>query len=117
MKIKAILTTIVLVAVSASVFAEVQYLNKKAADETVAARKNAQRQLHQESVVGVTNQVNQQAQFDKSRLLRCWQEGELIVAENDWDLIDEKVSAFMVQNGKEMSVYNFGTTFCMYLGE
>lgn len=102
---------------SGSVLADVNYQTTKVAQQTAEARENAKRQLHQEAVVGVTNEVNQQAQFDKSRLLRCWQEGELIVAENKWDLIDQKTSAFMVQDGKEMSVFNFGTTFCMYLGD
>ena len=117
MKTKTIILSSIFVIISGHVFAEVQYPGANAAEKTAAARKSAKQQLHQEAVVGVTNKVNQQAQFDKSRLLRCWQEGELIVAENEWDLIDQKASAFMVQDGKEMSIYNFGTTFCMYLGD
>jgi len=117
MKIKTIVIPALFVIMSGSVFAEFQYPSSDSADVTEAARANAKRQLHQESVVGVTNGVNQSAQFDKSRLLRCWQEGELIVAENGWDLIDSKGAALMTQGGKQMSVYAFGETFCMYLGD
>jgi len=117
MKIKTIVIPALFVIMSGSVYAEFQYSASQTADATAAARNNAKRQLHQEAVVGVTSEVNQAAQFDKSKLLRCWQEGELIVAENGWDLIDSKASALMIQNGKQMSVYAFGETFCMYLGD
>lgn len=117
MKTKIIVIPALFVIMTGSVYAEFQYSRAHVADVTAEARVNAKRQLHQESVVGVTSDVNQSAQFDKSRLLRCWQEGELIVAENGWNLIDSDTPALMTQSGKKMSVYAFGETFCMYLGD
>lgn len=117
MNFKKIVLTVGFIVVSGPVVAEFNYSNSSVADATATARENAKRQLHQESVVGVTSAVNQSAQFDKSKLLRCWQEGELIVAENHWELKDPSAGVLMTQNGKKMSVFQFGETFCMYLGD
>ena len=69
----------------------------------------------QESLITQPSIV-QERRLDKNKPFRCWQDGELIIAESNWNQIPE-LGAFVMTKGRQrMKVYEFGDTFCLYLG-
>jgi len=100
---------------SVSVSAEFKYAQATADQNSVGDARSSEHLLGQ--IPRTTDPANQEAQFDKSKLLRCWQRGKLIVAENGWQLINQSSDTIMSKGKGRMTVYNFGDTFCMYLGE
>lgn len=50
----------------------------------------------------------------KKDQLRCWQDGDLIVVENNWKLKDTS-QAMMTKGRQALYSYNFGETFCIYI--
>jgi len=54
--------------------------------------------------------------FDKTNQLRCWQHGDLIVLENDWKPVDSGKGSLMSKGSKRLHAYDYGDTFCIYLG-
>jgi len=49
------------------------------------------------------------------RQIRCWQEGRLIVEENDWVPGDmHKQVSFLRNNEDVLYMFDFNKTFCMY---
>lgn len=47
--------------------------------------------------------------------LRCWQDGDLIVAESDWQLPDKSQAKVLHKANQKMYFYNFNETFCIYI--
>lgn len=64
----------------------------------------------------VSSLTNQEAQFDKENLLRCWQKGELIVNESGLELAEgnELSGLEFSKKGRKIRAYQYGETFCMY---
>ncbi len=60
--------------------------------------------------------VVQDIKFDQHKLLRCWQDGKLIMAENGWNANSQQGKIIMSKGNQKMSVFEFGNTFCVYLG-
>ncbi len=54
--------------------------------------------------------------FSKNNQLRCWQNGDLIVLENDWKPVDSKQGRLLSNGSKKLHTYDYGETFCIYLG-
>ncbi len=54
--------------------------------------------------------------FSKENQLRCWQHGDLIVLENDWKPVDSGKGSLMRNGSKRLHAYDYGETFCIYLG-
>ena len=54
--------------------------------------------------------------FSKENQLRCWQHGDLIVLENDWKPVDAGKGKLMKSGSKKLHAYDYGETFCIYLG-
>ncbi|MBX2868101.1 MAG: hypothetical protein KTR18_05475 [Acidiferrobacterales bacterium] len=54
--------------------------------------------------------------FDKSNQLRCWQHGDLIVLENDFRPVDGGKGKLLSKGSKTLHAYDYGETFCVYLG-
>jgi len=54
--------------------------------------------------------------FNKSQLLRCWQYGELIVAENGYANPSSLGQAIVSKGSQKLTGFNFGDTFCLYMG-
>lgn len=55
-------------------------------------------------------------QFDKRKLLRCWQYGQLIVAENGYQSPGPSGQTILTKGASRMTGFDFGDTFCLYLG-
>ncbi len=55
-------------------------------------------------------------QFDKRKLLRCWQYGQLIVAENGYQSPGPSGQVMLTKGAERMTGFDFGDTFCLYLG-
>lgn len=51
----------------------------------------------------------------KKNQLRCWQDGDLIVAENDWKLLDKSQAKVLHKANQKLYFYNFNETFCIYI--
>ena len=45
---------------------------------------------------------------------RCWQHGNLIVDESYWKLSESKIKSLLTKEGKDIFVFEYGETFCMY---
>ncbi|MGI9316105.1 MAG: hypothetical protein ACR2QW_02135 [bacterium] len=54
--------------------------------------------------------------FSKENQLRCWQAGDLIVLENGWKPVDSGKGSLMSNGSKRLHAYDYGETFCIYLG-
>lgn len=54
-------------------------------------------------------------QLDKTKLLRCWQYGQLIVAENGWQNPSAEGKTILTKGGERMIGYDYGETFCLYM--
>ena len=63
------------------------------------------------------NPTLKEAKFDKHNLLRCWQDGELIMAENGWKYSTDKGTTIMSKGNSSMVAFDYGETFCIYLGD
>jgi len=51
----------------------------------------------------------------KPRQLKCWQEGRLIVEENDWVPSDVRKHVAFVRNKDDvLYMFDFNKTFCLY---
>jgi hypothetical protein len=47
---------------------------------------------------------------------RCWQYGDLIIDESDWQLSQSKKSSLLnKKGGKGLYMFDYGETFCMYM--
>jgi len=55
-------------------------------------------------------------QLDKRKLLRCWQYGRLIVAENGFQAPGASGQVMLTRGAERMTGFDFGETFCLYLG-
>lgn len=55
----------------------------------------------------------------KPRQLRCWQEGRLILEENDWHPADSDAQLLLLRTDSPhtLQLYSFGGTFCIYREE
>ncbi len=53
---------------------------------------------------------------NKKQLFRCWQYGELIVAENGFTGPGAAGQALLSKGGQKMTGFDFGETFCLYMG-
>lgn len=61
--------------------------------------------------------INKKKVEAKVNTMRCWQNGELILAENNW-LNAIGTSPVLINNNQEkMYAFDYGETFCMYLGD
>ncbi len=54
--------------------------------------------------------------FSKENQLRCWQHGDLIVLENDYKPVDPAKGRLLSRGGKDLHAFDYGETFCIYLG-
>jgi len=54
--------------------------------------------------------------FNKSNQLRCWQHGDLIVLESDFKPIDGSKGKLLSNGSKSLHAFDYGETFCIYLG-
>ena len=63
-----------------------------------------------------TQQKSSYAGFSKDNQLRCWQNGELIVLENDWKAVDPSKGRLLSNGSKKLHAFDYGETFCIYLG-
>lgn len=105
----------ILLVLSSLSYADVSFSEQDV--KKVVPKESAANITHHESVVGRSDDINKSADFDKSELIRCWQEGELIVAENGWLNPNNSGAVILERGNQKMSVWEFGETFCMYLGE
>lgn len=53
---------------------------------------------------------------NKNQLLRCWQYGELIVAENGLSAPGPTGQKILSKGGKQLTGFDFGETFCLHMG-
>lgn len=63
-----------------------------------------------------TQQDSNVAKYSKDNQLRCWQNGDLIVLENDWKPVDSNRGRLLSSGTKKLHTYDYGETFCIYLG-
>ncbi len=63
-----------------------------------------------------SQQQNGSAGFSKENQLRCWQNGDLIVLENDWKAVDPGKGRLLSNGAKKLHAFDYGETFCIYLG-
>ena len=56
------------------------------------------------------------AKFSKNDQLRCWQNGDLIVLENDWKPVDSNKGKLLTSGSRKLHTFDYGETFCIYLG-
>ena len=90
-------------------FSEVQYSNF----EEDLAKANSSGKTY--SSGEATNKI---ADFDRKKVLRCWQEGQLISSDRGWKPQSRQAISAEFQSGsQEMLLYEFGETFCIYTGE
>lgn len=54
--------------------------------------------------------------FDKSNQLRCWQHGDLIVLENGFKPVDGNKGKLLSKGSNSLHAFDYGETFCVYLG-
>ena len=54
--------------------------------------------------------------LDKQKLLRCWQYGQLIVAENGFSSPGAEGETILTKTGERLTGFDFGETFCLYQG-
>ncbi len=54
--------------------------------------------------------------YSSDNQLRCWQKGDLIVLENDWKPVDSGKGSLLRNGSKRLHAYDYGETFCIYLG-
>ena len=102
-----VLSTISLLA-SGAAFAEVKTNQQAAPDDWNKAFKA--QPLNAKQTKGASA-------FDKSNQLRCWQHGDLIVLENNFKPVDGGSKGKLMSNGsKTLHAYDYGETFCVYLG-
>jgi len=50
------------------------------------------------------------------RTLRCWQDGVLIVAEKDWNLMAAQAPILISDKSQKAYAFNYSDTFCLYIG-
>jgi len=102
-------TVVSMLMVSALAQAEVKYSNF---DQDLA-RANSKAKTYSSG-----DAANQVAEFDREQLLRCWQEGELISNDLGWAPDNKADSSASFSSGsKQLLLYQFGETFCIYTGE
>jgi len=53
---------------------------------------------------------------NKKQLFRCWQYGELIVAENGFTNPGPAGQKVLSKGGEVITGFDFGETFCLYMG-
>jgi hypothetical protein len=95
--------------------AEVKYSNF---DEDLAKANSRANPNTVAKTVSSGNASNQIAEFNSEKLLRCWQEGQLISTDRGWRPQDKQSINATFKNGSQgMYLYNFGETFCIYTGE
>lgn len=63
-----------------------------------------------------SQQQNSGAGFGKENQLRCWQNGDLIVLENDWKPVDPGKGRLLSNGARKLHAFDYGETFCIYLG-
>ncbi len=51
----------------------------------------------------------------KKDQLRCWQDGDLIVVENNWRLGDKSQARVLYKGKQKLYFYDFGATFCIFI--
>jgi hypothetical protein len=104
-----------LMAVSVATKAEVKYSNF---DEDLAKANSLANPNTVAKTVSSGNASNQIAEFNSEKLLRCWQEGQLISTDRGWRPQDKQGIEATFKNGSQgMYLYDFGETFCIYTGE
>ena len=54
--------------------------------------------------------------FGKENQLRCWQNGDLIVLESGWKPVDPSKGSLLSSGAKKLHAFDYGETFCIYLG-
>lgn len=65
----------------------------------------------------VTQKSIKDYSLDKNQLFRCWQYGQLIVAENGFRGPGPAGQTLLSKNGKRLTGFDFGETFCLYMGD
>jgi len=60
--------------------------------------------------------MNKQKVETQVNTMRCWQNGELILAEHKWMNTVAANPILINKKQQKMYVYDYGETFCMYLG-
>ena len=63
-----------------------------------------------------SSKSGQTTAFSKENQLRCWQHGFLIVDEKDWKPVDVDKGRLLKNGSKKLHAYDYGETFCIYLG-
>jgi hypothetical protein len=54
--------------------------------------------------------------FSKENQLRCWQHGILIAMENGYKPVDPSRGRLLQKGSTDLHAYDYGETFCIYLG-
>ena len=54
---------------------------------------------------------------NKSKTFRCWQYGELIVAESGYEAPSSAGKALLSKQGKQLTGFDFGETFCLHVSK
>ncbi len=54
--------------------------------------------------------------MNEANQMRCWQWGRLIIQVNDLQPASAQKGEFMVKGSDKLRAYDFGETFCLYLG-
>ncbi len=61
-------------------------------------------------------QAGNSTAYSKTQQLRCWQHGDLIVLENNFRPVDGGKGKLMTKGSENLYAYDYGETFCVYLG-
>ena len=105
----------ILCLLSQATLAEVKYSELVIEADSVDGKQSEK--IFNRSVQSNSN-ANKIAEFDRDKLLRCWQHGQLIATERDWDRVNSQLGEVLFNKGSQkMSLYEFGETFCIYTGE
>ncbi|MGH1543142.1 MAG: hypothetical protein ACRBHB_22180 [Arenicella sp.] len=60
--------------------------------------------------------MNKQKVEAKENMLRCWQNGELILAEHNWTNTVNANPILINKEKQKIYAFDYGETFCVYLG-
>jgi len=67
--------------------------------------------------ISIYNNTLNEHKLDKNKLFRCWQYGQLIVAENGFNTPGPDGKVLLSKGGTRLTGFDFGETFCIYMGD
>jgi len=67
--------------------------------------------------ISINQNTLKEHKLDKNKLFRCWQYGQLIVAENGFRAPGSAGQTLLSKGGSRLTGFDFGETFCLYMGD